>query len=242
MNDATEFGLALGMFQDRLKGIGASTSHTAERSAAETLRMSLFGLEVINIFAACFCESGDLLSQWRGYSGGAQGYAIAFKTFDVLQIANLSGFTLGRCIYDADVQRKIVQEAVRHCLEYEMSLTSETHLDSHNPLAEILFRCGALFKDASFKDEKEWRLVSSIVRYGAEQIGFRPAKSMITPHYRIPIRFGDGVPIDFVVVGPCPHMQLAQSAVTSLLMRYGNLSSLRGKHVTFASTVPFRDW
>ena len=32
----------------------------------------------VRCFAVCFCEDGDLLSQWRGYAGGVGGFAIGF--------------------------------------------------------------------------------------------------------------------------------------------------------------------
>ena len=242
MNDATEFGLALGMARTHLKQIIENTSHTTERAAAQMLLESLNGIEDINIFAACFCEGGDLLSQWRGYAGGHQGYAIGFMTDALMQIADRHEFTLGRCIYDRDTQRAIVEEAVAHCLLNELSFAAEKRWGFHGPLADLLFRYGVFFKDASFKDEKEWRLVSPTVLYYHEKIRFRPGKSMITPYYALPI-MNDGVlPIDVVVIGPCPHMELSKSAVTSLLMRHGNRSPFSGGHVALGSEIPFRDW
>jgi hypothetical protein len=43
------------------------------KAACQKLRGSLSGLGDINIFVACFCEDGDLLSQWRGYSESSAG-------------------------------------------------------------------------------------------------------------------------------------------------------------------------
>jgi len=118
MNDATEFGLALGMARQELQTIiSASTAPPQHRAACSRLQESLSGLEDINIFAACFCENGDLLSQWRGYTGGAAGYSIGFDSDSLMQIGSATKFTLGRCIYDADVQRKIVEQAIAYCME-----------------------------------------------------------------------------------------------------------------------------
>jgi hypothetical protein len=66
MNDATEFGLALALARKELERVLSSSASLAEKSACVKLKESLSGLEDINIFAVCFCENGDLLSQWRG--------------------------------------------------------------------------------------------------------------------------------------------------------------------------------
>ena len=202
----------------------------------------MHGLEDINIFAACFCAKGDLLSQWRGYAGGNHGYAIGFDPDALMQIADRLGLTLGPSIYDVAVQRKIVQQAVTHCLMSELDFSSERRWGFHGPLADILFRCGVFFKNTSFVDEQEWRLVSTTVRYDDDRVRFRGGRSMLTPFYALPIRHEEGLPIRQVVVGPCPHMDLSKSAVTSLLMRHGNRGPLQGQQIAFGSGVPFRDW
>lgn len=242
MNDATEFGLALGLARQHLEAIINNTHHMGQKSAAVALLGSLNGIEDINLFAACFCEGPDLLSQWRGYAGGEHGYAIGFSTDVLIQVAERDRFTLGRCIYDPAIQRQIVEEAVAHCIDNELSLAVERRFGFHGPLADILFRCGVFFKDGSFRDEKEWRLVSSTVLYCEDKIKFRSGKSMLLPYDALPIKNDDQLPIEFVAVGPCPHMELSKSAVTALLMRYGNRTPLQGRQIALGSVVPFRDW
>jgi len=70
MNDASEFGLALRMARNELEAIINTSKFPADKPAGVKLQESLRGLEDINICASCFCEDGDLLSQWRGYAGG----------------------------------------------------------------------------------------------------------------------------------------------------------------------------
>jgi hypothetical protein len=67
MNDAAEWGVSLDLARQRLEALLADdTSTRSSKAACMALRRSLAGLEQINIFASCFCENGDLLSQWRG--------------------------------------------------------------------------------------------------------------------------------------------------------------------------------
>jgi len=242
MNDASEFGLALRMARNELEAIINTSKFPADKPAGVKLQESLRGLEDINICASCFCEDGDLLSQWRGYAGGQHGYAIGFGTDELAEISHRSGFVLGRCIYDRALQRKIVQEAVAYCLQNEYAIPFGRRWGYHGPLADILFRCGVFFKDASFKDEKEWRLVSPTLRYDADPLRFRVGTSMVTPFYALSIATDGELPIQHIVVGPCPHMELSKFSVTSLLMRYGNEGPLRGEQVALGSIIPYRDW
>jgi hypothetical protein len=243
MNDATEFGLALAMARKELESMMARSTSLAEKAACVQLKDSLSGLEDINIFAVCFCENGDLLSQWRGYSGSSHGYSIAFDSESLMHISSMKNFTIGRCIYDPEVQWSIVHEAVLHSVKNAVDFSSSARRwGFHGPLADILFRCGGFFKDPSFKDEQEWRLISSTVMYFDEQLGFRSGNSMIVPYYKLSILNEGNLPIRHIVVGPCPHMELAKFAVTSLLMNHGIKGPLEGRVVALESKIPFRNW
>jgi hypothetical protein len=242
MNDTTEFGLALRMMRQELEGVINNSRRSSEKATAAQFRHSLAGLEDINICAVCFCEDGDLLSQWRGYAGGGHGYAIGFDVDVLMQIADRSNFTLGRCIYDAETQRNIVQQVVTHCIQNEVDFTANRRWGFHGPLADLLFRYGVFFKDSSFADEQEWRLVSSPILYNDDRLRFRTGSSMITPFYALSITHEEGLPIRKITVGPCPHMEQSIFAVTSLLMRHGIKGPLNGQQVAFASAIPFRNW
>jgi hypothetical protein len=240
MNDATEFGLALSLARQQLDAIIDSSGHSGEKALAVELRDSLRGLEDINIFAICFCEKSDLLSQWRGYAGN-QGYSLAFSTNALMQATAVSNFVLGRCIYDQTLQRKIVEEAIAYCLDQGLMFPMNRKFGYHGPLADMLFRCGVFFKDVSFVEEQEWRLVSTTIMFHDNRLRFRFGNSMITPYLALDLSRGR-FPIEYVVVGPCPHMELSKSAVTSLLMQKGNRGPLSGQPIALASAIPFRNW
>jgi hypothetical protein len=243
MNDATEFGLALAMARKELEATMARTTSSSEKAACVRLRESLSGLEDINIFAVCFCENGDLLSQWRGYSGSSHGYSIAFNSKSLTHITSTKNFTIGKCIYDIDLQWAIVREAIAYCIENEVDFSSSARKwGFHGPLADLLFKCGGFFKDISFEEEREWRLVSSTIMYDDDQLGFRMGNSTVVPFYKLPILSQGILPIQHIIVGPCPHMELAKSAITSLLMRHGNGGPLQGRSIAWESKIPFRNW
>lgn len=190
----------------------------------------------------CFCEEGDLLSQWRGYAGGSQGYSIGFDLQALAQAASDKRFILGKCIYDSNVQRMIVKQAIEYCLQEELAIPSRTQWGFHGPLADMLFRCGAFFKDPSFCEEKEWRLISPTVMFRDGQLAFRVGRSMIMPYYALPIMHDGVLPIRHIFIGPCPHMDLAKSAVTALLIQHGMHGPLQGQQIALELKIPFRNW
>jgi hypothetical protein len=98
------------------------------------------------------------------------------------------------------------------------------------------------FKDRAFADEKEWRIVSPTVWYDNARINFKLGGSTLVPYYQLSIKHEDGLPVRQIVVGPCPHMELAKSAVTLLLMTRGNKAPLIGQQIALDSKIPFRNW
>jgi Protein of unknown function (DUF2971) len=246
MNDATEFGLALRIAKEKLDQMIAAAddapSSSPRKVSCAQFRRSLDGLESVNIFAACFCEGRDLLSQWRGYSGESQGYATGFDVPVLEDVAAKYRFRLGSCIYDRHLQSVIVQEAIEHCLEDELAVPQRSQWSFRGPMARLLFQYGVFFKEPSFAEEAEWRLVSAPVMYHQDELGFRAGRSMITPFFKLPVALDGTLPISRVTVGPCPHMELATSAVTMLLMRNGIKAPALGQQVAIPSQIPYRNW
>jgi hypothetical protein len=155
---------------------------------------------------------------------------------------NRTGFTLGRCIYDPMQQRAIVDEAIEICVQ-SLPPNSPLRALHHGNLAPLLFRCGAFFKDASFADEREWRMASSPTGITSERVGFRMGRSMITPYYRLSINQSGQRAVSEIVVGPCPHMDLAHSAVSMLMLnrQFRDFAANIDK-VIQKSKIPYRDW
>jgi hypothetical protein len=90
LNDAQEIIYALDdtceYLRERLSGEPSGTpQHAVIGTAIEMLKEPDLPTE---IYLSCFCEDGDLLSQWRGYAAG-QGYAIGF---DAQQLAAAHAF------------------------------------------------------------------------------------------------------------------------------------------------------
>ncbi len=247
MNDATEFHRPLSMLRDHLREELERREHEAKHfstrnaswvAAAEgvtrrlrLLRSKLNKVQDTTICVACFCEDGDLLSQWRGYTAHGYGYSLGFKSALLKESAIPSGFILGRCIYKPPLQRKIIDESLEHLLR------SSAPDDERSIVQELLdiLRFTAFFKDQSFDQEQEWRLLSTN-RVSLKQTRFRSGKSMIIPYTSLEIGDGNSSSIEHVYVGPCPHMDLSISSVRRLLIQRGIEPHIH------ESAIPFRDW
>lgn len=66
-------------------------------------------IESINVCVCSFSEVGDLLSQWRAYSGGAGGFSIGFGGEFLKAASRREDFWLVPCVYDEDDQRALVR-------------------------------------------------------------------------------------------------------------------------------------
>jgi hypothetical protein len=61
-----------------------------------------------DVFVSCFCATGDLLSQWRGYPPWGGGYAIGFSAARLPKLPPL----LRRVVYDEEEQATLLKTLV----------------------------------------------------------------------------------------------------------------------------------
>jgi hypothetical protein len=243
MNDSTEFSVVFKMTEDVLEDVERNSPDPSRQTLAHSMRTLANASRDVNVCVVCFCKERDLLSQWRGYSSGSYGYSIGFNTDKLNNLASSSNFVLGYSIYDKAHQQNIVKEICDYYLQG--SITDSLALISK--FTASIIESGAFFKDASFSEEAEWRLVSRPIE--ARRLHFRAGKSMIVPYYKIGIP-GSSLdsPIEDVTVGPCPHMKLSADAVRSFLYKEQigkpTISPPPGIVVPVVreSVIPYRDW
>lgn len=106
---------------------------------------------------------------------GGYGYSLGFVTDKLKELADDAGFVLGKCIYNTALQVKIVDEIVESLL----GGPAPGHPGNLHEFAKFL-KYGAFFKNESFKEEREWRLVS-FAPIEPNVPKFRKGKSMIIP-------------------------------------------------------------
>ncbi|MGH7045088.1 MAG: hypothetical protein ACREE2_01700 [Stellaceae bacterium] len=111
-------------------------------------------------------------------------------------------------------------------------------------------RYGAFFKDHSFKEEDEWRIVTDLKYYYDPAFDFRTGKSMLIPYYRLDVRHDSWrEKIVDVVVGPCPYPESSKKATEAFLLKNYVVMENRwtwgppSLHPPVRnSTIPYRSW
>jgi len=164
------------------------------------------------IFLTCFCEDGNLLSQWRAY-GSSGGYNVGFRVPAegiVYGLIPEPRVYTARCIkveYDRDRQIQRIQEILDATLPIldEQAVTEAVQaIDSTSPLGfpalsgiiqEMLVEESIGFKDAAFAVEKEWRFVvrsRELMKQGVDDgdhrnlpIQFRTARGRLVPYVKM---------------------------------------------------------
>jgi hypothetical protein len=176
------------------------------------------------VFISCFCEDGDLLSQWRGY-GADQGYALGFDAakLEALELGDLS-----------PVQYGISDPSAFFASELDAANQPSAHQEvaEWHELERLTPRL-ARVKDPGFAEEREWRLLKQLpdLDMGPE-VRFRP--SPIGPVPYIAHSFAPDC-LREVVLGPGSHLEAREAAV-GLLLAYHRLRKVDIR----LSDIPFR--
>jgi len=213
------------------------------------MRTKLDEITNVNICAVSFCESPDLLSQWRGYSGTRGGVSIGFCSDKIVELAKREHGRLAPCIYDHNVQAELIDELIDAVLntqnEQEENVPIEPLRLSEN-FNRQLISIGAFFKHEGFHEELEWRLVTGIKLYRERRFKFRTGNSMVIPYYEAllaPEGWTDE--IASVTVGPCPYPEVSRQAVIGLLLQndiYADPRFGERQMEIKSSRIPYRSW
>lgn len=117
--------------------------------------------------ACCFSETGDLLSQWRGYANDGNGISIGFNK-KILSSLNSYHFTYGfrKIEYDTKKQKEFVENNIKDIIDRYSQVEQNKITDStfSEFLQDIMLKIGTMynevpeFKNECFREEKEWRI------------------------------------------------------------------------------------
>ena len=193
--------------------------------------IGIFG-ERMHGLGFCLSGQGDLLSQWRGYAADATGVAIGFSREYLTWLAETSrnsdepGFSLQQVEYDLSAHESHVEATYREIKqaidagvfkiskrsvlldtrtaaekEHENALPREEQgrlLLAFLPLLPKLF----VLKPPSFREEQEWRLLSTLITGGEDFCLYRAMHDRVVPYRQFELTGIERVPIAEVVLGP----------------------------------------
>jgi len=201
LNDPTETEYAASLIRSLVNG-PHTEKHFASSIANKKLRQIVFekvrqGAEQIlswyvdydEHYLACFCENGDLLSQWRGYGSVGGGYAAGFVAQDLglIQYQNEQRPepVLRKVLYDPRQQENLIWKWVKFISDWE-TFCCETPESQKAPIDHMGFGWTGFnwflsqslrsFKHPAYEEEQEWRVI---------QVGTAPnGTRAVEPNFR----------------------------------------------------------
>jgi hypothetical protein len=188
--------------------------------------------EIIDGLGFCLSEDGDLLSQWRGYAADATGVSIGFSAeylnwlSETHKIHNELRFSLQKIEYESSAHESHIEPTYRKIRQFidagafktpgrRMLLDTRTDdkIKQDNaaikkaqsqlsltvlPLFSELFH----LKAYAFREEREWRLLSHLVKGGEDHCSHRVVHDRIVPYRKIELAGLERSPITEVILGP----------------------------------------
>lgn len=218
----------------------------------KTLKLFIkaIGIQLYDIYAACFCKDGNLLSQWRSYSNSGGGYNVGFIfdsdtkiTYNLEKTPNLKLAGLRKIIYDENIQNKFIDSVLEKLIDAvhkvkNKKLKPEESLDHTiliqmamnfaNRLAEII----ASLKNRIFEKEEEWRLIifkpCDTEKDSRRQVNFRAKNGELIPYLSTNIYNEDDkklFPLKSIRIGPKLNVGRAEHSTHLLIKKQVEIST-----------------
>lgn len=247
MNDNSEVHLAIDYIRNEidLQRKGKGTTRTEKE--LDIMYRAIDKIETVNISVASFTEIGDQLSQWRGYCDIGHGYSLGFDGPELKKkIHGNDDYRLLPCIYEEEQQKQLAKELVdcyptKDLLEASAKEHSVLGDDEYNFLSAFssaVLSFAPLVKSRTFREEREWRLISPPLSYDDAQ--FRQGQHSLIPYWEFDLDLENT--LKKVIIGPTPEPELSSLAVTGLLRKKSLIDYLRRVHsvVISQTEIPFR--
>jgi hypothetical protein len=233
--------LAASVLEKGFAAAGSGFAELALRQAHTVLSDSAQrNVRIATLYVACFCESDNLLSQWRTYSRSG-GFALGFRVAELgdLQPEHMTVSRPTKVLYQEEDQIKRVRDLIGDAIvvfgEDDVvrgdadNPSADSVLAAGGEIAQILLSAITSFKAPDFAEEREWRLVCQpqyvedgqkidAVRKTAR---FRASSRGLAPFVELRYPSSDPnrrtLPIDSVRFGPTQTPDLVKSVTRMLL-------------------------
>jgi len=245
LNDLTELRHAIALFREMVQYWDRAIT-ADEREFIDRVAHQLGSFAETNICVASFCEDGDLLSQWRGYSAGATGVTIGFSRAYLKSLTNKGFLNCWKCMYEPSEHRTIIRELVQmalNCFRMRETLPDEaakaTFVNNIIGYFNTTFlRVAPVLKDPHFREEKEWRIITTPQKSTHASFDVIMAGSRLLPIFRLEFPASEDPEFnvfDCLRIGPSANSSLVSNALFTLLIKhdYKRCSIMR-------STAPYR--
>jgi hypothetical protein len=226
--DPSEMSYGFELLRSAILPLKEETDDIWEKAYVETVAQ--YGDPSANdliYFAACFCEDGDLLSQWRGYTGGG-GYSLGFRPDIDLGLSAVEQQAI-----DPDAVRVQMREiaAAFQMLLRQRLMNAEDQAEEARQAAVMAISTLSLkvlsAKHPGFAEEKEWRLLATADRGPVLRLlRMRSGGDQLIPYMELrPRRTAEPegpLPITRVFIGPTTKQPTADVSLRLQLDKAGN--------------------
>jgi hypothetical protein len=249
LNDEHEFQHALKLIKEKIK-----TSKKIPQEHRDHFTFKFFTTELEStletldsyrsesIFTLSFSEETDLLSQWRGYCPNNNGFCLIFdveRLFEQVK-SEYDNIHLVKCVYkDIDKNSQITDLLNKYWRKY---LAKRNQKDKKTVLAEMakeIMLLASYFKDTSFSEEKEQRIVVILDNAPDNDLKFRQGHFSIIPYIELPASRKN---IKKICIGPTSSKELSKRALEMFLEKTYGIPSFFGDLEVEFSKTPYRPW
>ncbi|MBD5399126.1 MAG: DUF2971 domain-containing protein [Treponema sp.] len=181
MNDEKETRIPFEICKELLKEDKNANAKEEIDHLDEELKKLLFkeliGLET---YVISFSEKKDDLNMWRAYGDNASGICMGFNSCELLEALEknqkIKSMKWRKCIYDKQEQKNKIQNLL------------DSEKINIGRLSEKLREFSTYFKDESFKDEHEYRIIVELnTGENRELKKVRAGKDIFVPYYELQI-------------------------------------------------------
>jgi hypothetical protein len=236
LNDSSEVEYGLNLSHDLFNDFYKSIKNIRVKKDLESFYDNYSGfVPSSNLFLVSFCEDGDLLSLWRGYTSNCEGVSLSFN-LPVLR--TLPQVNLYKVIYNKNEQLIIIDELLKllkDLMEHYEKIKSYGFLHYLGLWIKTFTSTLLTFKDNSFSEEKEWRLIhnhDSVEK--TKIIEYRIKNNYILPYIKIENLNLTNL-ISGIVIGPSSNNSILSKSIEYFL------SKKKYEHIQIThSKIPFR--
>lgn len=241
LNDQKEYLHAISLLREVIETSKQKYSSILELEILEEMNEGIDGNESMNVCVCSFSEEKDSLSQWRAYTNSSAGFAIGFGGTFIKSVVEVNELYFAPCLYEKKEQIELLEALVDKVIIQNIEMKGNGEYEDYplgGSLCAYMHLYAPIIKDISFKDEKEWRIISGPISCKNKNYKFRAGASMLVPYYKIPLidTKGDFLPVS-ITIGPTPNPKQSKMSVESFLVQ-NNLVSVDVNE----TNVPFRTW
>lgn len=229
LNDKKEMDFGIDVAKDLLDELRQS-SYKGSTPMPPSRRILM--TDIPDVYAVCFCEKPDLLSQWRGYGSAQQSVSIQFDPGGLLMLGYLKMFSLKKIIYGRERAIAQLRDGFDKIDDIVGAISRRGPVDTPSEQKRVILELSPQFKTEHFEEEQEWRLVS----FGEQkQVSYRPRDNVLLPYVEVVHPANTPLPIGSITVGPGKDNELTKKSIEHLL------ANSAYPHVQVrASEIPFR--